>query len=156
HDILMAKLAKKIDDKRVLKLIRVYLNAGIMDNFEYIPLKEGTPQGSPLSPLLSNIILDTLDKELDERGHKFCRYADDCNIYVKSKRAGERVFSNIKDFLEEKLKLRINEEKSAVDFAWKRKFLGYSFLGIKNPFIRIAKQSLVKFKGRIRQITKGH
>jgi group II intron reverse transcriptase/maturase len=156
HDILMSKISSKINDKRVLKLIRAFLNAGIMHNLEYIPTKVGTPQGSPLSPLLSNIMLDELDKELETRKHKFCRYADDCNIYVKTKRAGERVFASIKCFLEKRLKLSINFEKSAVDFAWKRKFLGYSFLGIKNPIIRISKQSLIKFKDRVRQITKGH
>lgn len=156
HDLLMSKLAKKIEDKRILKLIRAYLNAEIIDNSIHIPSTQGTPQGSPISPLLSNVILDNLDKELEIRKHRFCRYADDCNIYVKSKRAGERVFASIKSFLSEKLKLNINLEKSAVDFAWKRKFLGYTFLGIKNPIIRIAKQSLIKFKDRVRQITKGH
>ena len=156
HDILMSKIANKVDDKRLLRLIRAYLNAGIIKNLEYIPTKVGTPQGSPLSPLLSNIMLDELDKELETRKHKFCRYADDCNIYVKTKLAAERVFTSIKIFLEEKLKLSLNTEKSAVDFAWKRKFLGYSFLGIKNPIIRISKQSLIRFKDRVRQITKGH
>lgn len=156
HDILMGKIAKRIEDKQILKLIRAYLNAGIMENMEYTQPKEGTPQGSPLSPLLSNIMLDSLDKELEQRGHKFCRYADDCNIYVKTKRAGERVFNSIKTFIDKHLKLSVNTAKSAVDFAWKRKFLGYSFLGLKQPRIRIAKQSLDKFKGRIRQITRGH
>lgn len=127
-----------------------------MENTEYKQSVEGTPQGSPLSPLLSNIMLDTLDKELEKRGHRFCRYADDCNIYVKSKRAGIRIFNSIKDFLEKKLKLSVNLAKSAVDFAWKRKFLGYSFLGIKKPRVRIAKQSLDKFKDKIREITRGH
>jgi RNA-directed DNA polymerase len=156
HDMLMEKLSRKIKDKRVLKLIRAFLNAGIMENTGYKPSLEGTPQGSPLSPLLSNIMLDSLDKELEKRGHRFCRYADDCNIYVKSKRAGIRVFNSIKDFLEKKLKLSVNLAKSAVDFAWKRKFLGYSFLGIKKPRVRIAKQSLDKFKDKIREITRGH
>ena len=146
----MSKIADKIDDKRILKLIRAFLNAGIVKDLEYIPTKVGTPQGSPLSPLLSNIMLDELDKELEKRKHKFCRYADDCNIYEKTKRAGERVFTSIKNFLEKRLKLSLNLEKSAVDFAWKRKFLGYSFLGIKNPIIRISKQSLIKFKDRVR------
>ena len=156
QNILISKIASKVNDKRVLKLIRAFLNAGIIKDLEYIPTKVGTPQGSPLSPLLSNIMLDELDKELETRKHKFCRYADDCNIYVKTKRAGERVFTSIKSFLEKRLKLSLNLEKSAVDFAWKRKFLGYSFLGIKNPIIRISKQSLIKFKDRVRQITKCH
>ena len=129
HDILMYKLSKVIKDKRVLKLIRKYLQSGIMINGIVVSNEEGTPQGDPLSPLLSNIMLDELDKELEKRGHKFCRYADDCNIYVKSKRAGERVMENITSFIEGKLKLKVNINKSAVERPWKRKFLGFT-LGI--------------------------
>ena len=124
HDKLMGMLAKRIKDKRVLKLIRKYLQAGIMINGVVNKSEEGTPQGGPLSPLLSNIMLDELDKELEKRGHKFVRYADDCNIYVKTKKAGKRAMEIITRFIEKKLKLKVNEEKSAVDRPWKRKFLG--------------------------------
>jgi hypothetical protein len=117
---------------------------------------EGTPQGSPLSPLLSNIMLDELDKELEKRGHKFVRYADDCNIYVKTKRAGLRVFASIKHFIESRLKLRINEKKSEVSIAWRRKFLGYSTMFRKVPSLRLAKETKIRFKNRIREITRGH
>ncbi|MFA5525026.1 MAG: reverse transcriptase domain-containing protein [Tissierellales bacterium] len=127
HDILMHLISEKIEDKRVLKLIRKYLNSGIMLKGMVTISEEGAPQGGPLSPLLSNILLDELDKELERRGHKFCRYADDCNIYVKSRRAGERVLKSITKFLEEQLKLKVNIEKSAVSSPTKRKFLGYSF-----------------------------
>ena len=156
HDILMSKIARRIQDKRVLRLIRAYLNAGIMIEGAVVLNSEGTPQGSPLSPLLSNIMLDELDKELERRGHKFCRYADDQNVYVKTERAGLRVLESIKKFLWDELKLKINVEKSAVAPAWKRKFLGYSFLGNKTPRIRVAKQSIERFKNRIREITRGH
>ncbi|WP_238475965.1 group II intron reverse transcriptase/maturase [Clostridium manihotivorum] len=122
HDILMYKLSRSIKDKRVLSLIRKYLQSGIMINGVVVRNEEGTPQGGPLSPLLSNIMLDELDKELEMRGHKFCRYADDCNIYVKSERAGKRVMENITAFIERKLKLKVNREKSAVDRPWRRKF----------------------------------
>ena len=128
HDILMYKLSRSIKDKRVLRLIRKYLQAGIMINGIVVTSEEGTPQGGPLSPLLSNIMLDELDKELEKRGHKFCRYADDCNIYVKSKRAGERVMENITNFIEGKLKLKVNRSKSAVERPWKRKFLGFTII----------------------------
>ena len=156
HDILMYLLSKKIKDKGLLKLIRKFLNAGIMDNGVTTRQTEGVPQGSPLSPLLANIMLDELDKELERRGHRFARYADDCNIYVKSKRAAKRVMTSIEKFIEGKLKLKLNAEKSAVDRPWKRKFLGFSFIGgLKTEFrIRIAKKSIKKFKDRIRQITK--
>ena len=153
HDILMYKLSKDIKDKRVLKLIRKYLQSGIMINGIVVSNGEGTPQGGPLSPLLSNIILDGLDKELEKRGHRFCRYADDCNIYVKSKRAGERVMENITSFIEGKLKLKVNINKSAVERPWKRKFLGFT-LGIMfgKAYSSISKQSLKKHKDKLREI----
>lgn len=153
HDILMYKLSKDIKDKRVLKLIRKYLQSGIMINGIVVSNEEGTPQGGPLSPLLSNIMLDELDKELEKRGHRFCRYADDCNIYVKSKRAGERVMENITSFIEGKLKLKVNINKSAVERPWKRKFLGFT-LGIMfgKAYSSISKQSLKKHKDKLREI----
>ncbi len=156
HDILMARIARKVRDKRVLKLIRSYLTSGIMINGTVIINEKGTPQGSPLSPLLSNIILDDLDKELEKRGHKFCRYADDQNVYVKTERAGQRVFSGITKFLWNILKLKINTQKSAVAPAQRRKFLGYSFIGKKEPRVRFANQTQERFKERVRQITRGH
>ena len=153
HDILMYKLSKDIKDKRVLKLIRKYLQSGIMINGIVVSNEEGAPQGGPLSPLLSNIMLDELDKELEKRGHRFCRYADDCNIYVKSKRAGERVMKNITSFIEGKLKLKVNINKSAVERPWKRKFLGFT-LGIMfgKAYSSISKQSLKKHKDKLREI----
>lgn len=154
HDLLMSLVSRKIEDKRVLKLIRKYLNSGIMLKGMLVKSKEGTPQGGPLSPLLSNILLDELDKELERRGHRFCRYADDCNIYVKSMRAGERVLRSITKFLEQKLKLKVNAEKSAVSSPTKRKFLGYSFYygkgGIK---FRVHDKSYERLKDKIRMIT---
>src|SRR5690606_1047632 len=141
HDRLMGTLAKTIKEKPLLKLIRKYLQAVVMINGVISSTEEGTPQGGPLSPLLSNIVLDELDKELESRGHKFVRYADDCNIYVKSKRAGLRTMASIKRFIEGKLRLKVNEKKSAVDRLWKRKFLGFSFTFHKEPKIRIAKES---------------
>ncbi|WP_427340781.1 group II intron reverse transcriptase/maturase, partial [Caloranaerobacter sp. DY30410] len=154
HDILMSILAKKIKDKRVLRLIRKYLESGVMIGGLYTKTEEGTPQGGPISPLLSNILLDVLDKELEARGHKFCRYADDCNIYVKSQRAGKRVMESITKFLEKRLKLKVNKEKSAVDRPWRRKFLGFSFY-YKEGEIRIRphEKSIKRLKDRIRKIT---
>lgn len=153
HDKLMALLARRITDKRILKLIRKYLQSGVMVNGMVTETTEGTPQGGPLSPLLSNIILDELDKELEKRGHKFVRYADDCNIYVLTKKAGERVKASITRFIENKLKLKVNQEKSAVDRPWKRKFLGFSFTSNEVLKIRLASQSLKRVKAKIREIT---
>ena len=153
HDRLMSTLAKRIQDKALLKLIRKYLQAGVMTNGVVSATEEGTPQGGPLSPLLSNIVLDELDKELEARGHKFVRYADDCNIYVKSKRAGERTMKSVKRFVEGKLRLKVNEKKSAVDRPWKRKFLGFSFTSSREPKVRIAKESIKRVKKKIREIT---
>ncbi|MFS0689836.1 group II intron reverse transcriptase/maturase [Sporosarcina sp. 179-K 8C2 HS] len=153
HDRLMGTLAKRIKDKRLLKLIRKYLKSGIMINGLVTNSDEGTPQGGPLSPLLSNIVLDELDKELEKRGHKFVRYADDCNIYVKTKKAGNRVINSITSFIEGKLKLKVNLYKSAVDRPWKRKFLGFSFTSGKEPKVRIAKESVKRMKIKIREIT---
>lgn len=153
HDRLMSTLAKRIKDKPLLKLIRKYLQAGVMINGVVSSTEEGTPQGGPLSPLLSNIVLDELDKELEARGHKFVRYADDCNVYVKSKRAGERTMASVKRFIENKLRLKVNEKKSAVDRPWKRKFLGFSFTMSKEPKVRIAKESIKRMKKKVREIT---
>ncbi|MFI8715163.1 group II intron reverse transcriptase/maturase [Brevibacillus brevis] len=153
HDILMSRVARKVKDKALLKLIRAYLQAGIMINGVCLSAVEGTPQGGPLSPLLANILLDDLDKELEKRGHRFCRYADDSNIYVKTKRAGERVKESIQNYLEKVLKLKVNEQKSAVDRPWKRKFLGFSFTNAKQARIRLHPKSLLKLKEKIRFIT---
>lgn len=153
HDKLMGILASKVKDRTVLKLIRRYLQAGIMINGVVHEVEEGTPQGGPLSPLLSNILLDKLDKELESRGHNFVRYADDCNIYVQSKKAGERVMNSITDFIEKKLKLKVNREKSAVDRPWRRKFLGFSFTIHKEPKVRIANESIKRLKAKIRVLT---
>jgi group II intron reverse transcriptase/maturase len=154
HDILMNRLSRRIGDKRMLKLIRSYLTAGIMANGIVIERTEGTPQGGPLSPLLSNILLDELDKELEKRGHAFCRYADDCNIYVASKRAGERVMESLKRFLETKLRLKVNKEKSAVARPRERKFLGLRIVKMKEAIISIAPKSIDRFKKKVREITK--
>lgn len=154
HDILMAKLEKKIKDRRLLKLIRKYLESGVLINGIKVSSEEGTPQGGPLSPLLANIMLDDVDKELEKRGHKFCRYADDCNIYVRSKRAGFRVMNSITRIIEGKLKLKVNRDKSAVDIVSKRKFLGFSFYFAKDGAkIRIHEKSIKRFKEKIRFIT---
>src|SRR5699024_6460910 len=153
HDRLMATLAKRIKERALLKLIRKYLQSGVMIGGVFSRTQEGTPQGGPLSPLLSNIVLDELDKELENRGHKFVRYADDCNIYVKSRRAGERTMRSIQHFIEHKLRLKVNEEKSSVDRPWKRKFLGFGFTIHKEPKVRIAKESIKRLHKKIREIT---
>ena len=151
HDILMERLSRDISDKRLLRIIRRYLEAGLLQNGIFEERRLGMPQGGNLSPLLSNILLDELDKELEKRGHKFCRYADDCNIYVKSQEAGNRVLKSIAEFLATRLKLKVNETKSAVAHVTKRKFLGYSFR--VDSELKVASQSLVKFKNRIRELT---
>lgn len=153
HDKLMGILAKKIKDKTLLKIIYRYLQSGVMENGVSVRTEIGTPQGGPLSPLLANILLDELDKELEQRGHRFVRYADDFHIYVKSKKAGERVKYSITDFIEKKLKLKVNREKSAVDRPWKRKFLGFSFTPHKIPKVRVHHRSLMKLKEKIRTLT---
>lgn len=154
HNILMGKLEKKIKDKRLLKLIRKYLESGVLINGIKVSSEEGTPQGGPLSPLLANIMLDDVDKELEKRGHKFCRYADDCNIYVKSKRAGLRVMDSITRIIENELKLKVNKDKSAVDIVSKRKFLGFSFYFVKGVAkIRIHEKSIKRFKEKVKSIT---
>ncbi len=153
HDMLMARVAARVADKRVLKLIRAFLKAGVMEDGLVHPVDEGTPQGGPLSPLLSNLVLDDLDKELERRGHHFCRYADDCNIYVRSHRAGERVMASVSRFLTGKLRLKVNEAKSAVAQPEERKFLGFS-ISNDGSERRIAPQALKKFKTRIRELTR--
>ena len=155
HDLLMEKLTKKVDDSRVHRIIRRYLEAGMMADGIVSPRTEGTPQGGPLSPLLSNILLTELDWELERRGHAFCRYADDCNIYVKSKAAGERVMASITRFLSDTLKLTVNAAKSAVARPWERKFLGYSMTWHKAPRLRIAPTSLKRLEDKIREVLKG-
>ena len=155
HDLLMQKLSTKTDDGRVLRLIRRYLEAGMMADGIVSQRLVGTPQGGPLSPLLSNILLTELDRELERRGHAFCRYADDCNIYVKSKAAGERVMASITRFLADTLKLTVNAAKSAVASPWKRKFLGYSLTWHKSPKLKIAPTSLKRLEGKIREVLQG-
>jgi len=154
HDILMGFIAKRVTDKRILKLIRGFLTAGVLADGLVSPSEEGTPQGGPLSPLLSNLMLDVLDKELEKRGHRFVRYADDCNIYVRSQKAGERVLAGIERFLEKRLKLKVNKAKSAVAKPGVRKFLGFSFTGGKEPRRRIAPQALARFKAKVRGLTR--
>src|SRR5437764_9240046 len=154
HDILMGLVAKRVTDKRVLKLIRSCLTAGVLAEGLVSPTEEGTPQGGPLSPLLSNLMLDVLDRELEKRRHRFVRYADDCNIYVCSQQAGERVMESIERFRTKRLKLKVNKAKSAVAQPSKRKFLGFSFTSGKEPRRRIAPQALARFKSRVRQLTR--
>jgi len=153
HDKLMAKLAHRIGDKRMLKLIRAFLTAGVLEGGLVMAVDEGTPQGGPLSPLLSNIVLDELDQELERRGLRFVRYADDSNIYVRSQRAGERVMESVTRFITKQLKLKVNSEKSAVARPWQRKFLGFSFTSAGVPKRRIAPKAVDRFKGRVRTLT---
>ena len=153
HDKLMAKIAERISDKRLLKLIRAFLTAGVLENGLVSPVDEGTPQGGPLSPLLSNIMLDEFDQELEQRGLRFARYADDSNIYVRSRRAGERVMESITRFLTNRLKLKVNQQKSAVARPRERKFLGFSFTNAGIPKRRIAPKAVDRFRERVRELT---
>jgi len=154
HDKLMGQIAKRVEDKRLRKLIRAFLNAGVMEDGLVSPSVEGTPQGGPLSPLLSNLVLDELDRELEHRGHRYARYADDCNIYVRSEQAGQRVMESITRFITHKLKLKVNEAKSAVARPQERKFLGFSFTAGPEVKRVIAPKALDRFKRRIREITR--
>jgi len=154
HDKLMGQVAKRMTDKRVLKLIRAFLKAGVMENGLVSPVDEGTPQGGPLSPLLSNLVLDELDRELERRGHRFVRYADDCNIYVRSERAGRRVMESTTRFITRRLKLKVNQAKSAVARPEERKFLGFSFTSDAEPRRRIAPKAMARFKQRVRELTR--
>jgi len=154
HDRLMGQIRKRVEDIRLVKLIRSYLSAGVLEDGLVSPTEEGTPQGGPLSPLLSNLVLNELDRELEARGHRFVRYADDCNIYVDSERAGQRVMEGVSTFIERKLKLKVNRGKSAVDRPWKRKFLGFSFTAEGKPRRRIAPESLKRVRARIRELTR--
>jgi RNA-directed DNA polymerase len=154
HDRLMAQLAKRVTDKRVLRLVRAFLNAGVMENGLVEASSEGTPQGGPLSPLLSNVVLDELDKELERRRHQFVRYADDCNIYTASERAGQRVMASISGFITRRLKLKVNGEKSAVGRPWERKFLGFRISADSPPLRGIAPKAVERFKHRVRELTR--
>ena len=155
HDILMSRVARRVKDKKILLLLRRYLQAGIMENGLYKVSEEGTPQGGPISPLLSNIMLDDFDKELEARGLRFARYADDCNIYVKSEKAGQRVMESLIKFLTTKLKLKVNQQKSAVARPWERKFLGFTFIkGSKPGLIKVHESRIKRFKDKIRGLTK--
>ena len=154
HDRLMAKIAARVSDKRLLQLIRSFLQAGVMEDGLVRPVDEGTPQGGPLSPLLSNLVLDEFDRELERRQLRFVRYADDSNIYVRSRRAGERVMRSLTRFITSKLKLRVNEQKSAVAEPWERKFLGFSFTFGATPKRRIAPKAVVRFKERVGELTR--
>jgi RNA-directed DNA polymerase len=156
HDKLLAKMMKVIVDKRVLRLIRKYLQSGIMESGLATQSVKGTPQGSPLSPLLSNIVLDDLDKELESRNHKFCRYADDFIILVKSERAAERVMETVTGYITKRLRLKVNEDKSQIVRANKVRFLGFMFHGLKDPRRRISKEALTRFKKRVRNYTRRH
>jgi len=154
HDKLMARIESRVSDRRMLKLIRWFLKAGVMEGGLVSPVDEGTPQGGPLSPLLSNIVLDEFDRELERRGLRFARYADDSNIYVRSRRAGERVMASITAFLTTKLKLKVNEQKSAVARPWERKFLGFSFTWHREPKRRIAPKAVLRCKEKVRELTR--
>jgi RNA-directed DNA polymerase len=151
HDVLMARVARRVKDKRLLRQLRRYLESGVMVGGVIQEREEGTPQGGPLSPLLSNILLDDLDKELERRGHRFCRYADDCNVYVRSRKAGERVMESISRFLEKRLRLKVNREKSGVDRPWKRDFLGYTMTWHRQPKLKVSPDSIQRIKAKIRE-----
>jgi RNA-directed DNA polymerase len=151
HDIMMSRVARRISDKRVWSLIRHYLQAGIMAGGLITASREGTPQGGSLSPLLSNIVLDDLDKELERRGLSFCRYADDCNIHVSSRRAGQRVLESIAGFIQRRLKLKVNRDKSAVARPWERKFLGYSMTHHFKPRLKVARQSVKRMREKLKE-----
>jgi RNA-directed DNA polymerase len=154
HDILMSRLARRVKDKCILLLIRRYLQAGLMEGGVVSQRVEGTPQGGPLSPLLSNVLLDELDRELERRGHRFVRYADDCNVYVRSERAGVRVLESIESFLAERLRLKVNRDKSAVDRPWRRKFLGYTMTANSEPKLRVAPESVKRFRDKVRELAR--
>jgi RNA-directed DNA polymerase len=154
HDKLMARIETRVSDRRMLKLIRVFLKAGVMEGGLVSPVDEGTPQGGPLSPLLGNIVLDEFDRELERRGLRFARYADDCNVYVRSRRAGERVMASITRFITTKLKLKVNQQRSAVARPWERKFLGFSFTSNREPKRRVAPKAVVRFKEKVRELTR--
>ena len=154
HDKLMHRVKRRIEDRRVLRLINGYLNAGVMTGYQVEPSTEGTPQGGPLSPLLANLLLDDLDKELERRGHRFVRYADDCNIYVKSKRSGERVLASVTRFLLRRLKLKVNQNKSAVDRPWRRTFLGFTFSYRGGIRIKVSEKAAASCKSAVRRLTK--
>jgi RNA-directed DNA polymerase len=154
HDKLMARIAERVSDKRLLKLIRAFLNAGVMENGLIGTVDEGVPQGGPLSPLMSNLVLDELDRELERRGHRFVRYADDSNVYVRSARAGQRVMVSLTAFITQRLQLKVNAHKSAVARPGERKFLGFSFTGGQQPRRRIAPKAIARFKGRVRELTR--
>ena len=154
HDILMSRMARRVKDKRILLMIRRYLQAGMLEGGVVSQRVEGTPQGGPLSPLLSNVLLDELDRELERRGHRFVRYADDCNIYVRSRRAGERVLASVERFLRKQLRLRVNRDKSAVDRPWKRKFLGYTVTVHREAKLRIAPESVKRFRDKVRELAR--
>lgn len=151
HDVLMARVKRRVKDKRVLVLINRYLQAGMMEDGLVSPRTEGTPQGGPLSPLLSNVLLDELDRELERRGHRFVRYADDCNVYVRSQAAGERVMALLERFLRTRLRLTVNRAKSAVARPWDRKFLGYSVTSHRRPKLKVSKESVKRFQDKLRQ-----
>jgi RNA-directed DNA polymerase len=154
HDRLMASVAQRVPDKRLRRLIRAFLSAGVLEHGLVSPTDEGTPQGEPLSPLLSNLVLDELDRELEQRGHRFVRYADDCNIYVRSERAGHRVMESVERFISRRLKLKVNAAKSAVARPWARKFLGFTFTSNRQPKRRIAPQALARFTRKVRELTR--
>jgi len=154
HDILMSRMARRVKDRRILLLIRQYLQAGMLEGGIVSQRVEGTPQGGPLSPLLSNVLLDELDRELERRGHRFVRYADDCNIYVRSRRAGERVLASIEHFLRTRLRLAVNRDKSAVDRPWRRKFLGYTVTAHREAKLRVAPESVKRFRDKVHELAR--